>query len=251
MQATFSYFKLLPPPALLILASAFCLNTAVALHPAAAAEAFPRELKAEPIDPSSPDVAAFRARGEAKTAKTKSLFEEHGVPEDQMFAIINPERSPSDAGKRGEDAKTLAAETANCPVELVESDPSGMRAWFQVNYGAPCNLVQYCNWVVDPKIDTPDEIRAQEAELESKSASAPQEEEKADQNQPAKSGGEDDPEASDPHLNNYDQIEREVVLAGTRRCRLTRQCTGKDDPLCTKEFLDLKASQIEIEQLGK
>ena len=210
-------------------------------------ETFPRQLRAAEINPEAPDVVEFNKRSAAVSPTVRAMVDDHGVPNDQFFALINPARSLPATRSVAPQSAELVERSANCPVEMVASDPTPLRGWFEVKYGAPCDLTLYCNWIRDPMADATYETRQLERELD---LGAPARSIEVDKAAPDAAAAEvQDP--NDPHLNDYGEISWSFVLAGTRKCSLTRYCEERDDPFCNVEFLALKASQIEIQQLGK
>jgi len=232
------------------LASAAAILMLLAAPPPAAQaqEEFSRTLQTVPIDPNAPDVVEFKTPKSTDAGVRKSVdpaFED--LPGDQFFATINIQRTIPKSVEEGASPRALAAVAEECPIEMADWDPSNRRGWFQVNYGAPCQLSLYCNWIVDPVLDTTRKAQSLESEIEAARDAADADAPPPDSTPPPE-GALDE---TDTHVTEAFERRKSFVLAGTRQCELVRYCNGNDDALCTDEFLELKASQIEIEQLGK
>ncbi len=201
-------------------------------------------ITARPINPDAPDVVEFRSQSRDEPSDLLRNARELGLPADQFFATIDPSRAVVRAEAQSDDLIEQAAAQI-CPEELVASDPDERRGWFQVNYGSPCNMSLYCNWLVDTATDTADFLRSDEQGVSSDIISA----------------GVVDPDPrllaelpeiaqyNDDHTDGYPELSMTLVLAGTRPCTLTRYCDGRDDLLCDARFLSLKAGQIAIQQM--
>lgn len=224
---------------------------AVALSPSVYPAGAQSNLETLDVNRDAPDVVEFlrRQSGAESTNRVLTEAKELGLPDDQFFAALDP-------GKRQAPLETPTApknfteEAAAqpCAITLLESDPDGdRRGWFEVEYGAPCNMALYCNWIVDRDADLPDLARTREREVDPSASNEMSEED--DASFAAERSRITEPDNA--HSHGYDEIAIRLVLAGTRDCTLTRFCDGRDDLLCTEAFLNLKAREIAIQQLGK
>jgi hypothetical protein len=236
----------LRPTIVCLVAAVWAIGCSMALFSGARAQGDPaNRVVAVPFDQNAPDVLQFKKRSTALSAEP-STARQFGVPSDQFFAAINND-APVERGRSVRAPGALVDELPKCEVESAVSDTLPRRGWFQVEYAKPCNLSLYCNWLFDPVVDRSSDARALEREFETRANGTA----KLSDPAPEEDVPDEATDPEDPHLNDYAEISRTVILAGNRKCSLTRTCEGKDDPLCTAEFLETKASQIEIEQLGK
>ena len=223
-----------------------CALVILALVPSGslAEDAFPRTLKTLDIDTNSRDVVDFNTRKAKSEDVLKSADSEFpDLPGDMFFATIDSKRGVPKSLEEGTATPEATAAAQQCPSAEVSWDPAAeRRGWFQINYADPCRFSLYCNWIVDPLIDPAKRARLVEKEIDAVPDAGRPDAPTPGHTEPPEGALEEEQKNSDPP--SYD-----FLLAGTRPCTLT--CFDANDKTCTKKFLEIKASQIKILQLGK